>query len=451
MDFTKIAEFCWKIPLLVEREYLENQVNLLPARLSGKIPELKQNEFSEKQSGYLKFKTELKDDNLENLGLGFVPVVIDGDIAVMDFDGPFVQRPAITKHTLFDSVSTTEAGEKLKVLGNSSQINHIILNFNSPGGEVAGVETLAQVVRDVGSKKNVVAVVSDFAFSAAFWIASSADKIIMSSSTAQVGSIGVLAVHADFSEANAKRGIKITELTAGKFKTVGSPNRPITEGEKGIIQDRLNAIYTIFVGAVSDGRKMSTEKVLNVADGKLFLAEDAIAAGLADEINSLDNIILSLRSDNFMSGKDNVVSVATATPVAQVETTAKIPENPLMTASWIKENAGDVWDDIFGSGMIEGAKREKERINAIDSQMIDFPGVKEIISEAKQKLGRNSGEVAMEIVKLMQKSPVPKVENNDNIISLLAGESQAVPDSDASQVDKDIAQGVALILGNVEN
>ena len=454
MELPTIEKFCWKTPLLVEPGILEREAMLLPSKLIGEAPSLKLKEFQAKKEGYEVFKTQAQsNDDLNKLNGGFVPVYLVGNVAVMVLDGAFMQKPVFSKYNLYESVSTVEASEKLRALENAREVDYIVLDINSPGGEVAGVENLAAIIREVKETKPIIAVVNDFSFSAAYWIAASASEVVMSSTTAQLGSIGVYSIHADLSQAHEKQGVKITEISAGKFKTVGSPNRPLPDAEREIIQGRLNEIYSIFLNAVSIGRSMDLEKVKEAAEGKIFLAAQAISVGLADKIESLENVIINLRSGAAMANTNKGEKVEGTVATATKAESDSLNQSPLLTAEFVKEKAGEVYQEIFKAGEISGAEKERDRINAIDQQMIDYPGAKDLIEAAKKDPKQNAGTVATQIIKLMQSGKTevesPKTNENAGALAALVGESQKVESNDAlSPEDKDFAESVALIVGN---
>lgn len=110
----------------------------------------------------------------------------------------------------------------------NSQVQTINLEIDSPGGEVLGVSELADFIYVSRTKKPIIAIVKNMACSAAYWLASACNKIILAGQTTIVGSIGVLAIHADKTEENAKYGVKITEISTGKYKNLVSPNHALS-------------------------------------------------------------------------------------------------------------------------------------------------------------------------------------------------------------------------------
>lgn len=198
-------------------------------------------------------------------------------------DDPFAVFYGETNLAMFNkNVDAAVANPKVKA---------IALNIYSPGGYVYGVEAAANRVFEARKAKPVVAYTDSLAASAAYWIASAASKIILGSETAQVGSIGVYLAHFDYSEMLAKQGIKVTEVTAGEFKGIGSPYAALSAEERKKLEQDVHYVYTRFVNTVARNRGMSVADVLKSANGLTFYGSEAIAAGLADSINTFQEVI----------------------------------------------------------------------------------------------------------------------------------------------------------------
>jgi len=141
-------------------------------------------------------------------------------------------------------------------------------------------------------RKPVLALAEGTMASAAYWVGSAAEQIYLSSGTDQVGSIGVIMRQRDTSQAKAAAGIIDTEIVAGKFKNVGSDNGPLSDPDRAVLQDRVDQIYSVFVGDVARQRGTTVERVLSdMADGRVFIGQQAIDAGLADGVSTLDDLV----------------------------------------------------------------------------------------------------------------------------------------------------------------
>ena len=172
-----------------------------------------------------------------------------------------------------------------------TKVKSILLNIFSPGGYVYGVEAAANLVYAARGQKPITAYTDSLIASAAYWLASAADKIVVGSETAEVGSIGVYAVHFDYTEALAAEGIKVTEITTGEFKGLGSPYAALSAEDKKLLQADSNYVYTRFVNTVARNRGMAVEAVLKSANGLTFYGSEAIKLGLADSINTFQEVL----------------------------------------------------------------------------------------------------------------------------------------------------------------
>jgi signal peptide peptidase SppA len=211
-------------------------------------------------------------------GVAIIP--INGAIS---FDDPFA---AFYGETTVKSISDNID----KAIADPS-VHSILLDVNSPGGYVTGVEALSDKLYAVRGQKGLYAHTEGMAASAAYWIASAADKVFLGSGTAEVGSIGVYLVHFDYSALLNNAGVKVTEITAGEYKGLGSPYEPLTAQDKKLLQADVDYIYTRFVQAVARNRGMSAEDVLKSANGLTFFGADAVAKGLADGISTHQEVI----------------------------------------------------------------------------------------------------------------------------------------------------------------
>lgn len=187
-----------------------------------------------------------------------------------------------------------------------SKVAGILLNIDSPGGVVNGTEGLSDIIFGARGTKPIVAFADGSMTSAAYWLGSAAE-VIMAGSTSVLGSIGVLMIHQDYSAMDQKDGIKTTYLSAGKYKALGNSAEPLTLEAKEYFQNQLNYIYSIFVDSVARNRDVEAEKVLrDMAEGKLFIGQQAVAAGLADQIGTIEmakDLVLSMINDKNYSFK----------------------------------------------------------------------------------------------------------------------------------------------------
>jgi len=178
---------------------------------------------------------------------------------------------------------------------NDPQVNAIVLDIDSPGGTVAGMTELASELRSIrGGAKPIVAMANTMAASAAYWLASAADEIVATPS-AQVGSIGVYAMHQDISGMLAQDGIDITLISAGPHKVDGNMFEPLTDEARADIQDKVDASYSQFLGDVAAGRRLSVDAVRgDFGGGRVLTAEAAAKVGMVDRVETMSALMTRL-------------------------------------------------------------------------------------------------------------------------------------------------------------
>jgi signal peptide peptidase SppA len=223
---------------------------------------------------------------------------IEGDgVAVIPVHGVIAKRMNWFME-ISGGVSTQLLGRDIRMAVNDPNVHSLILSVDSPGGTVDGTEELANLVHEARNEKAIITHGDGSMFSAAYWIGSSADRIFLSGNTAGAGSIGVVAQHIDYSEYEQKRGIKVTEITAGKYKRVASQHAPLTAEGRATIQAQLDHIYKVFVDTVARNRRTSSDDVLDrMADGRIFLGKQAKESGLVDGFATLEDLVGMLDSE----------------------------------------------------------------------------------------------------------------------------------------------------------
>lgn len=196
----------------------------------------------------------------------------------------------------------------------------ILLDIDSPGGEAVGCFECADVIR--GIEKPVWAVVNGMAASAAYAIASAADRIITGPSGV-VGSIGVVMVHADHSRELDKKGITPTLLFAGAHKVDGHPFGPLPDSVRADIQAEINQFYDLFVEGVAKGRTSMSPAAIRATEARCYIGQAAVDVGLADEVGSFETVLAELTrrisSGSFPAHATRRTSMATEKTYTQAE------------------------------------------------------------------------------------------------------------------------------------
>lgn len=175
---------------------------------------------------------------------------------------------------------------------NDDAVGAIVLDVDSPGGLVSLVaETAAEVNAARGQGKKIVACCNTLCASAAYWIASQADEVVVTPS-GKVGSIGVYTTHVDCSGLNERMGLDPTYISAGKYKTEGNEDSPLSAEAKAAIQREIDDIYAMFVDGVAQGRGTSPKAVEDgYGQGRVLGAQRGVEASLADRVATIQQTV----------------------------------------------------------------------------------------------------------------------------------------------------------------
>jgi len=210
-----------------------------------------------------------------------------GAVAVLPLHGVISQRMNMMS-AMSGGTSTELFGKMFREAIADPAISGIVLDIDSPGGSVFGVHELWQTVLNARGEKPIVAMVNSMAASAAYWIASAVDDIVVTPG-GEVGSIGVLTGHTDLSAQLEMVGQKVTLISAGKKKLDGNPFEPLSEEARADLQGRVDTYYATFVGAVAKGRGVTPSTVRNgFGEGSMVGAVEAVKLGMADRVGTLD-------------------------------------------------------------------------------------------------------------------------------------------------------------------
>jgi signal peptide peptidase SppA len=173
----------------------------------------------------------------------------------------------------------------------NDEIKGIVLNIDSPGGSTDLVPETAAEVRDARGSKPIVAIANTMAASAAYWIGAQADEFIVTPS-GEAGSIGVFAMHEDYSAMDETMGVRTTLISAGKYKTEANPFEPLSDEAKAAIQGSVDEFYSMFVNDVAKGRDVKASDVRNgFGEGRVLTARAAVDAGMADRVATFEDTV----------------------------------------------------------------------------------------------------------------------------------------------------------------
>lgn len=232
-----------------------------------------------------------------------------GAIAVLPIHGVIVHRANVL-HNISGGASAELVSHYVRQVVADPNVSAVVLDIDSPGGSVFGIQELADVVHAARRRKPIVAVANSLAASAAYWIASQASEIVVAPG-GQVGSVGVVAMHDDLSRRWAREGVKRTFITAGRFKAEGNEFEPLSDDARRAMQASVNAYEDMFVRTVARGRGTTPSEVRErYGQGRLLLGWSAISRKMADREDTLQATLDRLADGARFKGRSPLAIVS---------------------------------------------------------------------------------------------------------------------------------------------
>jgi ClpP class serine protease len=335
-----------------------------------------------------------------------------GNVAIIPVLGPIFPRSNL--FTSFSGATSIETLSKdLRVALDSDEVESIVLNIDSPGGEITGVSEFSDMLYDARNKKRILSYVYGMGASAAYWMGSSASEMVMSA-TAEVGSIGVVAAYRDTSERDAKLGIKSIEIVSSV-----SPNkRPDVATAEGHaqIQRIVDELADIFVASVARNRDTGTDDVLsNFGKGGMLVGTKAVEAGLADGVSSLEAVI-DTENGKTQTQTGGFFMKLTAEQVKADHPEAYAAIHASGVASVVQTGASDT---ELQTARAQGANEERERIRGIHA--LEAPGHEAIVAAEMFTPEANADSVATKVLAAQAENRKKTGENQQADGQELAG------------------------------
>jgi capsid assembly protease len=214
-----------------------------------------------------------------------------GNVATLPLKGVLMPQMSLLAELFGLGSSLASFRDELRKAVADTDVSHIVLDIDSPGGLVDHIPETAAEIRQAAGKKPVTAVANTLAASAAYWLGSQASEFVVTPS-GEAGSIGVYSVHKDTSQAHEKAGVRPTIISAGKRKTEGNPYEPLSEDAVEGLQEAVNDYYSMFTRDVARGRGSSAADVREgFGEGRTLTARRAVGAGLVDRVDTLQGAI----------------------------------------------------------------------------------------------------------------------------------------------------------------
>lgn len=239
---------------------------------------------------------ELSVEELDNRTIGNVRHLrIEQGIAIIPIEGVIEKKMNLFMR--FSGGTSTELLQRdISAALASEEVRGILLDVDSPGGAVNGPQEISDLIYNARGSKPIWAIANDQMASAAYKIASAAERLIVTK-TADVGSIGTYATVLDRTKANEEMGYLVHVIKAGEYKDATHPDTPLTDGGRQVLQEMVDSYYKLFVDTVARNRGFSQEKALEVATGREWVGQEAVDLGLADDVMTFNETLESLQRE----------------------------------------------------------------------------------------------------------------------------------------------------------
>ncbi len=281
---------------------------------------------------------------------------VSAGIGIIGIYGPLMHRVMASDYPSGGPTTYADIRRSFDTAMADDAVLEVVMELDGPGGEVHGVFDLADHIFHARGQKPITAVINESAHSATYLLASAADRIIIPR-TGSVGSVGVIATHADFSRAEDAAGITVTHVFAGARKADFSPHQPLGNEAQALLQGMVNDTYEMFVETVARNRRMSV-KAVKATEAGIYEGKKAVSAGLADEVQAADKAIATSRGK---TGRTMIT--ATTQHTSTKEESMKLEE--------LKTNHPDLVSQIeteARQGMIAAADAAAAQATAVSSE-----------------------------------------------------------------------------------
>jgi signal peptide peptidase SppA len=317
-----------------------------------------------------------------------------------------ITGPMFRYANLFTAISGATSYEQVAVeigaMMANPEVRHLILDVNSPGGEVDGAAELADLIYSYRGEKPMTSYISHLGASAGYWVASAADEVV-ANETSMLGSIGAVIGVTDYSKMDEAEGIRRME-----FVSAQSPNKRVdpfsedkgeAERAKAVLQGLVDRLGAVFIEKVSAYRGMSEEAVM-ATKGGLLIGTDAVEAGLADRVGTLEGLIEEFSGAGESAGSVPMSFSAgglrpheeVATMDGTTQTSTPAAEAPEITRAYLEANHSDILEEVRS----DAASEERDRILGIHA--VDAAGFDELKRKMMEDPNATIGDAALAIL-----------------------------------------------------
>jgi protease-4 len=256
-----------------------------------------------------------------------------------------------------EGIVARELVKTINDVAKDSAVKAVVLRVSSPGGSAYASEQIWHALNKLKAKKTLIVSMGDYAASGGYYISCMADNIVAQPNTI-TGSIGIFGVIPNISGLNEKLGLTYDGVKTNKMSDAITVNRKFTPEERDLMQNYVNRGYELFVKRCADGRKMKTEQIKAIAEGRVWTGEDAIKNGLVDKIGGLND------------------AIALAVTKAKLKTynVSEYPEKETFESKFMKSFGDDVETRFLKAQLGEQYKlfkqvRNLDKINGIQARL----------------------------------------------------------------------------------
>lgn len=369
----RIAELVFNQPLMITESKLNAILHILGPRMNLNITNMPQQEA-----------VMLSDDQRRRAGYS-----VQNGVATIGVYGPLMHRVLASEFSSGGPTTYNDIRTSFDTALQDDGVEEIKLDIDSCGGVVPGVFDLAEHIFQSRGLKQITAVVNEQAYSAAYLLASAADKVIVPR-TGGVGSIGVILTHVDLSRAEDSAGVTVTHIFAGARKADGTPHQPLSTEALGVFQGNVNTTYNLFTETVARYRKMDVQAVRDTEAG-FYIGNKAVAMGLADEVMAADIEMMTKRTNN-------------ESVPGGIATAEKPSQGASMNKTELKENHPALYAEVFAEGQAAATATAETAVTAERARVTAILGIPGPAAVAHKALllegvanGQSAGDVALAI------------------------------------------------------
>lgn len=207
----------------------------------------------------------------------------EGNVALIPIKGVIVADEETPFLGTSGTASSTKIIKQLEEAAADEEIKAIILEINSPGGSPVAADEVTQAIKEIKINKTVVAWIREMGASAAYFIASGTNYTV-AGRMSLTGSIGVMGSYLEYADLLTRFNVTYRRLVSGKYKDAGTPYRRLTAEEESLIQERIDAMHSIFIEEVAENRHLNAKDVRKIATGMVYLGAEAKELGLIDVV-----------------------------------------------------------------------------------------------------------------------------------------------------------------------